>query len=209
MAVTAALRSRVQAALRRQRPHSVKVYRVDSDDPLVITPKGERGRWERVVQSLPPDAERIELVEKDGSVMWALDVEQPAGETPDDKGPLSQRALLELLIRGQDMACERQMNAVTGVLKQYENLAKLLAERLTSLERGYSQVLSAAFESTVMAAEATAKMNQAEEKGDEESTMDKLAGELVTKLMGDGKNGVVQKVIDKKAVVQSTVVQKG
>jgi hypothetical protein len=214
MAVTAALRSKVQAALRRQRPHAVKVYKVDSDDAMTISPTGERGRWERVVAAIPPTAERIEFVDAKGGTLFAMDIEQPDSATALDGGDRDTK-LLALLLKAQEMALDRQTASLTGVMKGYENLARLMADRLTSLEKGYSQVLSAAFESTLMAAEAQAKLNGEVDKGENESAIDKLAGEVLSKFVGGSApaNGaspsVVQKALDSKAKPGSPVVQKG
>jgi hypothetical protein len=186
------------------------VYRSDSDEATTIKPTGERGRWERVVAALPPTSERIELRDAKGEVLSAVDIETDATRAAGDDGDRDIK-LLRLLQSAQEMALVQQTAAVTGVLKQYEQLAKLLAERLTSLERGYSQVLSAAFESTVMAAEATAKMNQEAEKGESTSVVDAMAGELLAKLVnGNGKGSAApQKKLDKAAAAPHAAPQKG
>lgn len=208
MALSAAVRARIQATLKRHRPASVKVFRVDSDEEMVITPTGNRGRWERVVQSVPQNAERIEMLDAKGGTIFALDVEQPEAAPAEGTGPLSQTALLGLLLKAQEMALDRQTAAMKGITDAYERLAKMLAERLTSLERGYSQVLSAAFESTVMAAEAQAKLNIEEDKGESNNVLDAMAGELMQKLV-TGKDKVVQKKLDTTAKPAQPVVQKG
>jgi hypothetical protein len=208
MAVTAATRARVQAALRRQRPASVKVYKTDSDDPTTITPKGERGRWERVVQSIPPNAERIEFLDAKDGVLFALDIEQPDSATALDSGDRDTK-LLALLLKAQEMALDRQNLAMTGMMKGYENLAKMMADRLTSLEKGYSQVLQAAFDSTMMAAEAQAKLNGEVDKGEDESAIDKLAGEVLGQLVGGKSPTAVVQSLDKPAKNGKSVVQKG
>lgn len=210
MAVTAAVRARVQASLRRQRPASVRVYRNDSDDPTNITPTGERGRWERVVQSIPPTAERIELLDAKGGVLSALDIDQPDAATALDSGDRDSK-LLALLLKAQEMALDRQLASMTGMMRGYENLAKLMAERLTSLEKGYSQVLSAAFESTLMAAEAQAKLNGEQEKGESNSVIDAMAGELLSKLVGgkESNGHTVVKKLDTASKPKEVVVQKG
>jgi hypothetical protein len=211
MAVTSAVRARVHASLKRQRPASVKVYRNDSDDPTTITPTGERGRWERVVQAIPPTTERIELLDKAGGVLAALDVEpaEAASAANDDRDT----KLLKLLVQAQEMALDRQTSHMTGIMGAYERLARMLAERLTSLERGYSSVLQAAFDATVMAGEAQAKLNGETDKGETESVMDAMAGELLKKLVGGNDKAptasaaVVQKKIDKPANGASSVVK--
>jgi hypothetical protein len=161
------------------------------------------------VQSIPPTAERIELLGAKGDVLFAIDVEQPDAPVPEGQ-QLSPTALLKLLIQAQEMALDRQSASIKGVMDGYATLAKMLAERLTSLERGYSQVLSAAFESTLMAAEAQAKLNGEQEKGENHSAIDQMAAEVIGKLMGGDKPPtVVQKKLDNGARVKPTsVVQK-
>lgn len=213
MAVTAATRARLQASLRRHRPHAVKVYKTDSDDPTTIAPKGERGRWERVVQSIPPNAERVEFVDAKDATIFALDIEQPDSATALDSGDRDSK-LLALLLKAQELALDRQNAGMASMMKGYENLARMMADRLTSLEKGYSQVLQAAFDSTMMAAEAQAKLNGEVDKGEDESAIDKLAGEVLGQLVGAkgpptaAVNGVVHK-LDKVAKRGESVVQKG
>jgi hypothetical protein len=162
------------------------------------------------VQSIPPTAERIELLDAKGGVLSALDIEQPDAATALDSGDRDSK-LLALLLKAQEMALDRQLASMTGMMRGYENLAKLMAERLTSLEKGYSQVLSAAFESTLMAAEAQAKLNGEQEKGESNSVIDAMAGELLSKLVGgkESNGHTVVKKLDTASKAKEVVVQKG
>jgi hypothetical protein len=188
--LAASVRSKVHQALRRTRPATVAVMTAESDEPSIIKPTGQRGRWERVVASIPANVERIEFRDAKDNVVQAMDFEVEAPGAPEkDAGAARDLKLLALLQASNDAACGRQMEAIGLVLKEYQGLAKLLAERLTSMERGYGDVLKALFEATSLGAKAEALLQAKEDKdADGEDDIVKQAAGMVMELLG--KKGV-------------------
>jgi hypothetical protein len=177
----------------------VVAYRADADEPTNIVPTGDRGRWQRVLTALHPATERIELQDAKKNTIIAMDFAAPdAG--PRDDGTREEK-LLALILRGQEMVLERQNSAMKGITDAYASLAKLLADRLTSLEKGYSEVLKGAFEATVMAAEAQAKLDG---KSEDDTGVEALVKRVMQGLLPAAPDGV-----DGHTQVKQDAAQKG
>lgn len=178
----------------------------------MLSPTGSRGRWERVVAAIPKTAERVELLDKGGGVLAAVDIEQEAAEPAGDPSTYSPMAWLALLLKAQDAAVARHIEGTRSANESLERLARMLADRLTSLEKGYSQVLQGAFDATLMAAEAAgtqAAMEKEKEAGDD-SPMDGIAKMLLGKMgVPDGAPKAKPKKLDKGGSASQPVVQKG
>ena len=142
-------RSLVDVAVRKHRPALVAVVRDDGTEST-IKPTGRKGRWERVVASVPPDASRVELRDDDGDVVFALqpddDDDAPAKAASASGMSGEVERMLDLMLRAQQSALDRQRSQLDSLLHGYSQLAQVLASRLGSLERTYSDVMRAQYE---------------------------------------------------------------
>lgn len=152
---------RLQTALRRYSPSLVHVERRDNE-PIDLRPTGNRGKWMRIIEALPDDAERVEFRDAKGAVLWALTLDRD----DDDEAPASQTThevaqLLQLVIAAQDKAVARHGEQVVALTRGYTDLAQILASRLASMERTFGDVMKLAYESTVAAGQAEASSTSA------------------------------------------------
>lgn len=151
------MRDRLDSALRQYRPAVVAVFTDTDDEATIIRPTGSRGRWLRVLQSVPRDARRAELRDESGAVLLGLDLDgaPPATMAPPPAAPSGDlERLLQLMLRAQESAVDRQSKQLADVTSGYRELAQLVVSRLSALERTYSDVLRSAYEATAMAAAA-------------------------------------------------------
>jgi hypothetical protein len=186
-------RARVYQELRRQRPARVVVTVDDGDDVKVFKTAGgsDRGRWTRVLQSLPAEWTRIELQDKEEQILWGIDApgkDDAAGlvQTKSSSVSTELTALLALMLKAQDAALLRQGEMVSKLTASYENLASTLVGRLTSLENLVSTVLQTAYEATLISAEAQAMLTSG--GGEKSSQAEKLFGQFMGIKMG-ARNG--------------------
>jgi len=163
MAASADWRARVQQELRRHRPAQV-VATVDDDVKTFKPSGGERGRWTRLLEALPAEWQRLELQDKEGSILWALDAPSDGIAAPMQAGKLGNvdqvAALLKLMLSAQDVALARQGETVAKLQAGYEKLAEVLTSRLTSLENMVSTCLQSVYDATLVAGEAHALLRQ-------------------------------------------------
>ena len=140
-------RTQLDVAVRKHRPSLVAVIDDDGTEST-IKPVGRKGRWERVVASVPADAARVELRDDDGDVVFALqpDDDEPAKAASASGMSGEVERMLDLMLRAQQSALDRQRSQLDSLLHGYSQLAQVLASRLGSLERTYSDVMRAQYE---------------------------------------------------------------
>ena len=148
-------RDSVDSAVRRHRPALVAAFDEAGRETL-LRPQGRKGRWERIVSSVSPDAHRVELRDATGAVILALhpdeDGDLPA--KPASAGaPSEVERMLDLMLRAQQSALDRQRSQLDSLLHGYAALAQVLASRLGSLERTYSDVMRAQYEAASQGAD--------------------------------------------------------
>ncbi len=151
-------RSRVYQELRRHRPHSVAVH-TDDDVKTYKGSGSERGRWSRLLEALPSEWSRLELHDKDGDILWALDAatSKSEGALPGlaKGGAVDQvTALMNLMLKAQDVALARHAASVAQLSQGYEGLASMLTQRLQSLEVMVSTSIQAVYDMTIALGEA-------------------------------------------------------
>jgi len=142
---------KIKIALARQTPAFVRVERSDGD-PVIIKPHGSRGKWQRVMESIPDDAKRIELLDKTKAVLWAhtldQDDDQDTGDVPHAKGIDRIDQMFQLVQTANDVAQRRAQEFM-----EYQQAASLkvidvLTARLVQLEANYSALLQLAADSS-------------------------------------------------------------
>jgi hypothetical protein len=145
-------------------------------------PTGRRRKWDFAIRALEHiDWVTLELLDEQGGLMDVVDNRAGAEEgelvevTPDAK----LAGQLELLLRAQDVALARQERATAQLLDGYTKLVQTFAERLGSMERGYTAVLELAQRAAQAQADAQPDL------GDE--LVRQFAPGLVGKVMGGGK----------------------
>ena len=169
--------------LRQHRPAIVAVFSPDQDEPQLIRPTGQRGRWLRVLGAVSPDATRAELRDESGAVLAACQLDGVSSQPlppPLGGSPEQLERLLALLLRAQESAVDRQQRQLSDLTSGYRELAQLVVGRLSSLERTYSDVLRSAYEATAIAAQA----NAAPEQSVADTLVAQLAPMAAAKLAG-------------------------
>ena len=131
------------AAARRSGCAALRVRIGDEWRELALSRR--RRKWEALAELLGQlDWTSAELLDGEGALLASV-----AGEAPDPVQTQLPResALLELLLRGQDVALARHERSVSVLLEGYTRLSGQLLERLTALERTYEEVLALARDS--------------------------------------------------------------
>lgn len=185
-------RSRIHQELRRHRPRAVIVTLDDGGDEVkTFKPSGsERGMWSRLLESLPSEWTRIEMQDKEGNTLWmqdaprepgaaagALQLGKAAGSNVDQV-----TALVNVMLRAQDVALSRQQDAISRLIAGYEKIVEVSTSRLTALENLVGNVLQTAYDATLQTAEAHAVMASAQNAGEESGSSKMLAEFLGVKL---------------------------
>ena len=177
-------RTQLDVAVRKHRPALVAVIDDDGTEKT-IKPVGRKGRWERVVASVPPDAARVELRDNDGDVVFALqpdDDDAPAKAPPASGLSGEVERMLDLMLRAQQSALDRQRSQLDSLLHGYSQLAQVLASRLGSLERTYSDVMRAQYEAAASSGAET------------ENSADALLSQFAPLAMAAMANGAAPKI---------------
>lgn len=187
-AATADWRARVYQELRRHRPQSVAVHA--DDDVKTFKPSGgERGRWPRLLEALPSEWTRIELLDKDGDILWALDaqVQKSEGALPGlaKGGAVDQvTALMKLMLQAQDVALARHAASVAQLSQGYESLASMLSQRLQSLEVMVSTSIQSVYDMTVALGEAQVAALAAQSQGGPRTQAQQMFETLIMRKLG-------------------------
>jgi hypothetical protein len=135
-------RDAVVAALKRFRPLKVRAVFAEGDPRDVAVPMRRR-RWEAVADTLEalPSWVRVEMMDKAGALLGAIEADGDATTEKRDKLAAREHAMLDVMLRAQEMALKRQNEAMAAMLNGYTSLANLALARLSSLERSYASAL--------------------------------------------------------------------
>lgn len=143
----------IQVALGRYQPVTVRVERSDGD-ALVIKPVGKRGKWQRVIEALPDDATRIEMLDKGKAVLWAQSInlgeddEHQVDDEPAAEGITSLSQMFQLVQNANDIAQRRAQEFVSEQQTSALKILDMATSRLAQLEANYSQLLQLAADSS-------------------------------------------------------------
>lgn len=164
MASSADWRARVYQELRRQKPKLVVVTFEDGEQKAFKPAGPDRGRWKRVLETLPAEWTRVELQDADESVLWGMDApgaSNVAAPMMVGKGGAVDQvtALMKVMLAAQDTVLARQRESIAGVQAAYEMLTETLCKRLTALEDLASTMLQSVYEMTLTTAEAQAALS--------------------------------------------------
>ena len=185
-------------SLRGVKPHVLQVH-LDGGDVRNIAVPAVRRKWSHLKNLLSRMQWcRVEALDVKGNIVQVFDHpearEEPSASELEDLGDQpsakvgEQHALLNLMLRGQEVALRHQERLIDTVLANNHKLLEVIAERLTALERARVDDLSMLQEFAHAAAAATA------ESGDNSSQSEGLIQALapvLPQLLAAGKaNGV-------------------
>lgn len=151
-----------------------------------------RNKWTRLratIDNLGPWT-RIECLDKAKSVVAVIDNPhaQAAGELEDLDGDddgtgvtMREKELVQLVLKGQDMALARHEKLLATLLESHVKLLDLVSKRLTSLESSYSENFELLQDSLKEAARAVN-----EDGNEEESQAMKLALAMLPHMLKSG-----------------------
>lgn len=146
---------KIKVALSRHSPAHVRVERSDGE-PVIIKPHGTRGKWQRVMESIPDDAVRVELLDKTKAVLSAHVVDQgdddPADHPP-AKGIVGIDQMFQLVQNANDVAQQRALEFMKEQQAASLKVIDVLTSRLAQLEGNYSNLLQMAADSSQKTAE--------------------------------------------------------
>ena len=154
---------KIKIALARQTPAFVRVERSDGD-PVLIKPHGSRGKWQRVMESIPTDGVRIELLDKTKAVLWAHVIDQ--GDDVDDVDEVKHAAgidridqMFQLVQTANDVAQRRAQEFMEHQQAASLKVIDVLTARLVQLEANYSNLLQLAADSSQKGAPEDSEMD--------------------------------------------------
>jgi hypothetical protein len=165
--------------LRRYMPATIRAYVPDADEPRVMKPTGKRNRWRRVVDSMPGNAERVELLDSKGNVLAAFDLADDDESNTPTKGKVGEvGALLQLVNSGIDRAIERLEKRDNGITEGYRTLVDTAFKRLAELEGMLAEMVRVVYEAHVLAGKAAAAATGGEQDPGKEAfdTVMEMAG---------------------------------